>query len=154
MKVRTLRRSNILPCVTAILASYTVSVANAASPLTDPCKLVTVAEMEQIVGPLAEAPRATTDGEITCTYMPAKGLRFVDVSLHEGDLATMRRSESQKNAVSLPDFGKDAFVNPNLQGYADLYAEKGNLIVRVTVPMGPRSVETVKGIAKKALARL
>lgn len=153
MKSSTLRWSSILPCVTAILASGTVFVANAATPLPNPCKLVTVAEMEQIVGPLEEAPRVT-DEESTCSYAPAKGLRFVDVSLHEGDLGAMRRSDSQKNAVSLPDFGKDAFVNPNFHEYADLYAKKGNLIVRVTVPMGPNSVETVKAIARKALARL
>lgn len=153
MKASTWRRSSIFPSVTAILASCTVLVAKAASPLPNPCKLVTVAEMEQIVGPLAEAPRVT-DEDITCSYTPAKGLSFVDVSLHEGDLAAMRRGDSQKSAVSLPDFGKDAFVNPNFHEYADLYAKKGNLIVRVTVPMGPTSVETVKAIARKALARL
>jgi hypothetical protein len=153
MNASTLRRSSALQWATAILASSTVLVANAASPLPDPCKLVTVAEMEKIVGPLAEAPRAT-DEKTTCSYAPAKGLSFVDVSLHEGDLAAMRRSDSQKNAVPLPDFGKDAFVNPNFHDYADLYAKKGNLIVRVTVPMGPTSVDMVKAIARKALARL
>jgi len=153
MKSSILRWSGIFPCVTATLASCLALVANAASPLPDPCKLVTVAEMEKIVGPLAEAPRVT-DEKTTCSYTPAKGLSFVDVSLHEGDLAAMRRSDSQKNAVPLPDFGKDAFVNPNFHEYADLYAKKGNLIVRVTVPMGPTSVDTVKAIARKALARL
>jgi hypothetical protein len=40
------------------------------------------------------------------------------------------------------------------QEYADLYAKKGNLIVRVTLPMGPKSVETAKSISRKALARM
>jgi hypothetical protein len=102
---------------------------------------------------LAEAPRATDEAS-TCSYAPAKGLSFVDVYLHEsGRLAATRGSDSHKTALSLPESGKDALVNPKFHEYADLYAEKGKFIVRVTVPMGPESVATVKAIARKALVR-
>ena len=44
----------------------------------------------------------------------------------EGDLAGLRRSAGQqRRRVSLPEFGKDAFVTPNAQEYTDLYAKKG-----------------------------
>jgi hypothetical protein len=112
--------------------------------------------MQQIVGPLSEKPRATdpSSGEITCSFSPARGPGFIDVTLHEGDLAALKSSASYKNAQPLPEFGKDAFVSPDFQDYADLYAKKGDLIVRVTLPKGPKSVDTAKAITRKALARL
>jgi len=128
----------------------------AVAALQDPCKLVTVAEMQQIVGPLKEAPRATdpASGEITCTYSPATGPTFVDVTLHDGDLAAWKQRNGGKNAVSLPEFGNGAFATPDFQGFAEVYATKGSVILRVSVPKGPLAVETVKAITRKALPRL
>jgi hypothetical protein len=128
-----------------------------AAPATpDPCKLVTVAEMQQIVGTLDGAPKATDpkSGEITCTYTPAKGPSFVDVSLHDGDLAAWKKRNGGKNPVAVAEFGADAFVTPDFQDFAELYAKKGSLVLRISVPKGPQSVETVKAIARKALPRL
>ena len=147
----------ILSCAAAVaLAVHPALVATAASTIPDPCKLVTVAEIQQIVGPLSEAPRAIDpkSGEITCTYSPAKGPSYVDVSLHDGDLAAWKKRNGGKNPVALPEFGSDAFVNPDSEDSADLYAKKGSLILRVTMPKGPQSVEAVKAIARKALPRL
>jgi hypothetical protein len=142
--------------LTVLLAAGSPFVARAAQPMPDPCKLVTVAEMQQIVGPLSGPPKATDpkSGEITCTYSPAKGPSFVDISLHDGDLAAWRKRNGGKNPVALPEFGTDAFVNPDFQDSADLYASKGNLILRVSLPRGPQAVEAVKAIARKALPRL
>lgn len=141
-----------MPAILAISAS----VVTAAPAVPDPCKLVTVAEVQQIVGPLKGAPKATdpASGEVTCTYTPAKGPSFVDVSLHDGDLATWKRRNGGKSPVALPEFGNDAFVNPDFEDYADLYAKKGKLVLRITMPKGPQAVESVKAMARKALARL
>lgn len=157
-----MKSSSRRPCtwargvVTAIVAMGAALTASAAPPALDPCKLVTVAEMQQIVGPLSGAPKATDpkSGEITCTYSPAKGPSFVDVSLHDGDLAAWRKRNGGKNPVALPEFGSDAFVNPDFQDFADLYVKKGSLILRVSMPKGPQAVEAVKAIARKALPRL
>jgi hypothetical protein len=140
----------------AVLIGIAMPLAYAGTPTPNPCSLVTVAEMQQIVGPLSEKPRATdpSSGEITCSFSPASGPGFIDVTLHEGDLAALKSSASYKNAQPLPEFGKDAFVSPDFQDYADLYAKKGDLIVRVTLPKGPKSVDTAKAITRKALARL
>ena len=157
MKSSVLNSRAILSCAAAVaLAVHPALVATAASTIPDPCKLVTVAEIQQVVGPLDGAPRATDpkSGEITCTYTPANGPSYVDVSLHEGDLAAWKRRNGGKNPVALPEFGSDAFVNPDFEDSADLYAKKGSLILRVTMPKGPEAVEAVKAIARKALPRL
>jgi len=141
----------------ALMLAACWSIATAAdSAIPDPCNLITVEEMQQIVGPLDGAPSATdpASGEITCTYTPGTGPSFIDISLHEGDLAGVRQSADHKDAVLLPEFGKDAFVSPNANEYADLYAKKGMLILRVTLPMGPEAVATAKAIAAKALVRM
>lgn len=156
MKASKIRTVRVRGAMTVVLIGTAAAFAHAGTPIPNPCSLVTAAEMQQIVGPLSEKPQATdpASGEITCSFSPASGPRFIDVTLHEGDLAALRNTASYKNALSLPEFGKDAFVSPNFQEYADLYAKKGNLIVRVTLPMGPKSVETAKSIARKALARM
>jgi hypothetical protein len=155
MKPSTFRSLGLL-CVAAILAGGSSLAARADAATPDPCKLITVTEMQQIVGPLDGTPKRTNPsyGEVNCSYTPAKGPSFIDISLVEGDLADLRRRAAHKNAISLPDFGKDAFVNPNFHDFADMYAKKGNLILRVTLPMGPTAVDTAQAIAKKALTRL
>ena len=147
----------ILSCaVTVVLSVHPMLVATAASTIPDPCKLVTVAEIQQIVGPLSGAPKATDpkSGEITCTYTPAKGPSYVDISLHDGDLAAWKRRNGGKNPMPLPEFGSDAFVNPDFEDSADLYVKKGSIILRITTPKGPHAVESVKAIARKAMPRL
>ena len=155
MRQSILHKPNLL-FIASILAGSTCIATTANSATPDPCTLITVAEMEQIVGPLDGAPSATdpASGEITCTYTPKAGPSFIDVSLHEGDLAGLRRSADNKDAVSLPEFGKDAFVTPNAQEYTDLYAKKGKIMLQVSVPVGPNAVATVKAIAAKAFGRL
>jgi hypothetical protein len=56
--------------------------------------------------------------------------------------------------VSLPELGKDSFVNPDADGYTELFASKGTLILNVSLPSGPTAVATAKAIAQKALTRL
>ena len=127
-----------------------------APALPDPCKLITVSEMQEIVGRLNGAPKGTDpkSGEISCGYEPAKGPRFVDIALHDGDLSAWKKRNGGKSPLALPEFGDGAFVNPDFNDYADLYAKKGSVVLRVTMPKGPQSVEAVKSIARKALTRL
>ena len=151
LTVRPCRQSVLLAAGAVLLAA-----AAHAAPPPDPCKLVTVAEMQQIVGPLSGAPKGTDpkSGEISCSYAPAKGPSFVEVTLHDGDLAAWKKRNGGKNPVAVPEFGADAFINPDFEGWADLYAKKGGLILRVTIPKGAQSMEAVKAIARKALPRL
>ena len=155
MQSSTFRRPSLL-CVWAVLAGGSSLAVGAAPAIPDPCKLITVAEIQQIVGPLDGAPKPTdpASGEIRCSYRPAKGPSYIDISLHEGELSYVKARNGGKNPVSLPEFGNGAFVNPDADGSADLYAKKGNLILEVSLPKGPAAVDKAKAIAKKALARL
>ena len=147
-------RTLVVFAMTTILAIGASLSASAASP--NPCKLVTVPEMQQIVGPLSAAPTATdpSTGEITCTFHPSKGLNFVDISLHDGDLSAWKRRNGGKNPEMTPEFGTGSFVTQDFEGFAELYAKKGALVLRVSVPKGAQSVEIVKAIARKTLPRL
>jgi len=143
------------PALLAAALALAFGAARAAPP-PDPCKLITVAEMQQIIGPLNGAPTGTDpkSGEISCSYTPSKGPSFVEVTLHDGDLAAWKKRNGGTNPVAVPEFGADAFINPDFQNWADLYAKKGGVILRVTMPKGAQSMEAVKAIARKALARL
>ena len=157
MKAQRLRPTSLLAGLAAMLACSTVPVAHAAAPpVPDPCALVTVAEIQQIAGPLAGTPRATdpSSGEISCTYEPAQGPSYIDVRLHDGELSAWKARTGGKSPVSLPELGKDSFVNPDADGYTELFASKGALILNVSLPAGPTSVAMARAIAKKALTRL
>jgi len=157
VKAQRLRPTSLLAGLAAMLACSTAPVAHAAAPpVPNPCTLVTVAEMQQIVGPLTGTPRATdpASGEISCTYEPAQGPSYIDIRLHDGERNAWKARTGGKSPVSLPDLGKDSFVNPDADGYTELFASKGTLILNVSLPSGPTAVATAKAIAKKALTRL
>jgi hypothetical protein len=142
--------------VAAILGGGSMLVVRAAPAIPDPCKLITAAELEQIAGPLKGVPKPgdIAAGDISCEYTPVKTPAWISIRLHDGELNYWKGRNGGKNPVPLPEFGKDAFVNTDFEGSTDLYAKKGSLILRVTMPKGPMAVDTVKAIAKKALARL
>ena len=156
MQSSTFRSSSAFLCAAAILAAGPPLAAKADPAIPDPCKLVTAAEMQQLVGPLKGAPRQgdIASGDVSCEYTPASGPAWLEVRLQEGELSYWRKRNGGPDAMSLPELGKDAFVNPDSEGSADLYAKKGNLVLRVSLPKGPKAVDTAKAIAKKALARL
>jgi hypothetical protein len=139
--------------VAAIVAGGSPLVVKAAPALPDPCKLITAAELVQIAGPLkgAAKPGDIASGDVSCGYTPANGPAWISVRLHDGDLGAWKRRTGGQNPVMLPEFGKDAFLNPGTEGSADLYARKGSLILRVSLPKGPTAVDMVKAVAKKAL---
>ena len=142
--------------VAAILTGSSMLVMRAAPPIPDPCKLITQAELEQIAGPLKGAPKAgdIASGDVSCEYTPAKTPSWINIRLHDGELSSWKIRNGGKSPIALPEFGKDAFVNPDSDGSADLFAKKDNFILRVSVPKGPTAVDMVKAIAKKALPRL
>jgi hypothetical protein len=130
--------------------------ARSAPTIPDPCKLITPAELEQIAGPLKGAPKPgdIASGDVSCEYKPAKGAAWISVRLHDGELGYWSKRNGGTAPVALPEFGKDAFANPDFEGSTDLYAKKGSLILRVSLPKGPQALDTAKAIARKALTRL
>ncbi len=155
MQSSTTWSSSLLLCVAAFLAAGPPPAAQADPAIPDPCKLVTAAEIQQLVGPLKAAPKQgdIASGDVSCEYAPATGPAWIEVRLQEGELSYWRKRNGRPDAMSLPELGKDAFVNPDSDGSADLYARKGNLVLRVSLPTGPTAVDMAKAIAKKALAK-
>jgi len=157
MKSSILRWSGIFPCVTAILASCATLSAHAAPPaLPDPCKLVTLGELAKITGPVnGPIPDEHTDGGIyTCEYTVVSTGKWITIRLEDGSRGPVRAPGGDHASVPLPEFGKNAYLIPNSHGVAvDLYADKHGINLSVSMPTGT-SVEMVKAIARKALARL
>jgi hypothetical protein len=147
-------RAMYLSGVAVLLSGGSALPMQAAPAIPDPCKLITTAELEQITGPLRGAPKPGGPGEVSCEYTPAKAPAWIRVGLADGELNYWKSRNGGKNPVSLPGFGSGAFVNPDFEGSADLYAKKGSLILRISLPKGPTAVDTAKAIAKKALPRL
>lgn len=128
----------------------------AAPAVPNPCSFVTAAEMSEIVGPLKGTPRAgdIAAGDISCEFTPAKGPSYVSVRLRDRELAQWKKRNGGANPIAVPELGKDAFVNADSEGSADLYAKKGAYILRVTMPKSPTAIEADRAIARKALARM
>jgi hypothetical protein len=144
-------------CAVAVIVSAGFgAAASGAAAVPDTCKLITVSELEQIVGALKGSPKPgdVKAGDVSCEYTPAKGPAWIEIRLHDGDLASWKSRNGGKSPVSLPELGKDAFANPDSEGSADVFAKKGTLIVRVSMPKSPTAVEQLKAIALKALSRL
>jgi len=145
----------LLGGMAAVFAGGLAHLGEAAPAVPDPCKLVTAVEVERIAGPLKGAPKPgdIASGDVSCEYKPAK-TAWISVRLQEGELGYWKTRNGGKNPLPLPEFGKDAFVNPDFEGSADLYAKKGNLVLRVSAPKGPMAVDMIKAIAMKALSRM
>jgi len=157
MKSSNLRSSSILPCLAAILASCTALSAHAAPPaLPDPCKLVTLEELAKITGPVnGPTPDEHTDGGIyTCEYTVVSTGKWITIRLHDGARGPVTAPSGGQPSVPLPEFGKNAFLIPNFHDSVDLYADKRGINLSVSMPTSATSVEMVKAIARKALARL
>jgi hypothetical protein len=142
--------------VAAVLGGRALPDVQAAPAVPDPCSLITVAELVQIVGPITGKPKPgdIKGGDVSCEYTPAKEPAWIEVRLNDGDLASWKRRNGGKNPVAVPEFGAGAFMNLDADGSTDLFTARGALILRVSMPIGPKSVDNVKAIARKALPRL
>ena len=125
--------------------------------IPDPCKLVTLAELEEIVGKISKGPKPAdpSSGEVSCEYTVAKDSSWLMINLHEGNFDLMRKSIGGTSSVPVPEVAKDAFLNENYEDFsAELLAKKGDLALRVSMPKGPLAADKIKAIAKKAFPRL
>src|SRR3569623_736946 len=132
-----MKQSRFWLCGVAALLSAGSTLGIRAAGLPDPCNLITAAELEQVAGPLSGRPKPGGPGELACEYTPAKAARWIRISLHDGELSYWKGRYGGKNPVLVPEFGSGAFVNPDFEGSTELYAKKGNLILRVSMPKGP-----------------
>jgi hypothetical protein len=111
--------------------------------------------MQQIIGPLSAPPSGTDpkSGEVSCSYTPAKGPSFVEVTLHDGDLIAWKKRNGGKSPSRYRNSEPTLSSIPTFRT-GGLVCEEGAFILRVTMPKGAQSIEAVKAIARKALTRL
>src|SRR6476661_690505 len=73
----------------AVAALSATLVVHGAPTVPDPCTLITVSELAQIVGPLKGTPKPgdIKAGDISCEYTLAKEPAWIALRLHDGELS-------------------------------------------------------------------
>lgn len=128
---------------------------HAAPPAVDPWKLLTPAEVEQVLGKLAVAPRAETIGNsVRCIYEFANGMEELEIWA-AGDYSLESFRKDAKKPVTVKGLGDEAFID---RGKIDmpmvqLYVKKGTNILMLIVGEFPGDEEKLKTLAKKAVSR-
>jgi len=140
-----------------VLSCLMAAPLSAGRSIPDPCKLITLAELEEIVGKISKGPTPAdpSSGEVSCEYTVAKDSSWFMIDLHEGNFDDMRKRFGGKSPASVPEVAKDAFLNEQYADFsAELFAKKGDLALRVSMPKGPSAAAKIKAVAKKAFPRL
>jgi hypothetical protein len=130
--------------------------AGAATPAVDACTLVTVAEVEQIVGQLQTPPRLTQDAQtLNCDYVFVNTHEALELWIFPGEALERVKKLMQRHRVPLTGFGAEAFLYRDAAlGYLELWLKKGERVLQVALKASSADEEKVKAIAQRALSRL
>ena len=150
-----------LRCLATALTVYFVSLSTSsvswgAPPAVDPCKLLTPAEVEQVVGKLKGAPASETLGHgVRCGY------DFADEK-NEFEIWTSAASWSKalhkdaKQPVMVSGLGDEAFMDRGKVDPedVDLYIRKGATLIILMTRKSLGDEEKLKTLGRKAVGRL
>lgn len=131
------------------------SVAEAAPPVLDPCKVVTTAEVEQVIFKLKGTPKADKEGQAAwCNYEFANGKDAMEVWVFPADAIDRARKKAKK-PVTVKGLGDEALIDRGAFGldYVDLYIKKGNTTVKLSLKETAGDEEKLKTLAQKAVGR-
>lgn len=131
------------------------SIAESAPPAVDPCKLLTAAEVEQVVGKLKGAPKADKEGDAAwCNYEFANGKDAMEVWVFPADGLQRARSKA-KNQTPVKGLGDEAFLTRGMFGldYVDLYIKKGGATVKLALKETAGDEDKLKTLGQKAVGR-
>jgi len=120
-----------------------------------PCSLLTIAEVEQVVGKLKGAPTADKEGAAGwCNYEFANGKDALELWVFPSEAIGRSRAIS-KNPVTVKGLGDDAFMDRGMHGlnYVNLYVKKGSTTINLAIQETAGDEEKVKALAQKALRR-
>lgn len=139
-----------------LLTSALAPPLRAAAPTVDACTLVTVAEVEQIVGKLKLPPRLVRDEHtLRCDYVLEQPGEAMEIWVFPGEALERARQHAQGQAVPLTGFGSGAFLHRDTAlGYLDLWLKKGDIVLQVTLKAISGDEQKVKAIAQQVLGRL
>jgi len=127
----------------------------AAPPAIEPCKIVTVAEVEQIIGKLKAAPTTGKEGDAAwCNYEFVNGKDAFEIWVFPAS-GIDRARKLAKKAVQLKGLGDDAFMNRGMHGldYVDIFIKKGSATVKLSLHETAGDEDKVKALAQQAVGR-
>jgi hypothetical protein len=153
----TMRKRVTVPIAIAGLFSSLLSAPLwAAAPAVDACQLVTVAEVEQLVGPLKTPPRLLrVDPALTCEYVFVQERDALELWVFPGVALERAKQFAKSSRVPIAGFGKGAFLSRDAAlGSIELWLKKGDIVLQVRLNASSADEEKVKAIATKALSRL
>ena len=121
-----------------------------------PCSLLTVAEVEQVVGKLMGTPKADQEGSAAwCNYEFANGKDALEVWVFPADGIERGRNKSKK-PTAVKGLGEDAFIERGMHGldYVNLFIKKGETTIQLSLKETAGDEEKLKTLGKKAVGRL
>ena len=132
------------------------STIQAAPPAVDPCKLLTPAEVEQVIGKLKGAPTSETLGDgVRCGYDFADEKNEFEIWASEESWSKVLHKDA-KHPVMVRGLGEEAFMDRGKVDPedVDLYIRKGATLIILMTRRNPGDEEKLKTLGKKAVARL
>lgn len=139
-----------------VMIVFSAPLVFAEPPAVDPCKVVTIAEVEQVVGQLRGAPKSYMEGAAAwCNYEFADDKNAFEVWVFPADgIDRARKQAKQQTAVK--GLGDDAFLTRGMHGldYADLFIKKGAVTVKLSLKEIPGDEGKLKKLAATAVKRL
>lgn len=153
--IRISRRVSFMSLSLAVFVWVTATPTAAAPPNVDPCTLLTIAEVEQAVGPLKGKPTGDKEGEAAwCNYEFANGKDLMEVWVFPADAINRGRKVS-KNPVPIKGLGDDAFMDRGMHGinYVNLFIKKGATTVKLSIQETAGDEEKLKALGQKAIRR-
>jgi hypothetical protein len=138
-----------------IFGVLNASPALAADPTTDPCSLLTPAEVEQAIGKLRAQPKQNViDRARMCDYELTNDSVGLSVWLLPA-VGLERARKEYPELTAAKDVGGEAFIHRNERlDLIELFARKGNATLQMSVPVATGDAAKLQALARKALARL
>ncbi len=121
----------------------------------DPCALVTVAEVETVIGRLKGAPKRAAEGSAAwCDSQFANGTDAVEVWVFPADGIERGRKQSKK-PIPVKGLGDDAFLERGMHGlaYINLFIKKGNTTIQLSLQESPGDEAKIRSLGGKAVGR-
>jgi hypothetical protein len=125
----------------------------------DACTLVTVAEIEAVVGKLSGEPFALAgpEGLFRMCSFHTESSKPVLVTVARAETWAGRKgaARANKDTEQVSGVGDEAFLTSDLEGGYNLQVRKGPAVLQINVPLGhDQALDATKTIAAKALPRL
>ena len=150
-------RTTLRPVATALatcFASLSISLVSlAAPPAVDPCQMVTIAEIEQVIGKVKGAPIREGEGGM-CSYAFANGKDDFSVAVFPPGGFDLER-KSSKRPIPIKDLGDDAFMDRGMHeiDYVSLYIKKRNATVELSIKETAGDEDKLITLGKNAVSR-